>query len=286
MYQIIYENERGDIVDFGASPSLKALSFEGFGEVGAEIQSQQVPYQDGSRFVSSLLTERPLVIEFLIEGLSYGDVTALRRQLSRAFNPKLRGELTAIVAGQTYTIEVVPEHVPNFPTGSDNQGKKFQRGVIDLIAHYPYWKDPQELSRALHAYEGRFSLPFSFPIEFGISGDTTVLENEGDTEAPVTIDIQGPVTRPRVINETTGQFIMINRTLSADEVLHIDTNDQNKRVEIYRDGWAIEKAIGYLDHNSDFWKLEPGNNRIKYVADASQNEAIVAIAWHNQYTGI
>lgn len=286
MYTLIYENERGQRVDFGASPAIKAINFEGFGEVEAEIQSQKSPYRDGSRHIDSLLAERPLSIEFLLEGADYAEVSSLRREISRVFNPKLRGQLTAIVAGQNYIIDVVPEHVPTFPKGPSNQSKRHQFGVIDLIAHYPYWRDPQEVARALRAYQGRFSFPFSFPIEFGISGDATVLENTGDTETPVTIDIQGPVTRPRVINLTTGEYIVINRALSANEVLHVDTNDQNKRVEIYRDGTTIEKAIGYLDHTSDFWKLQPGHNEIQFIADAGDVNGIVAIAWYNQFTGI
>lgn len=286
MYTIIYENERGQRVEFGASPTIKAVNFEGFGEVEAVIQSQRAPYRDGSRFIDSLLAERALSIEFLIEGTDYAEVSGHRRQISRVFNPKLRGQVTAKVAGQTYIIDVIPEHVPTFPKGPDNQSKRHQFGVIDLIAHNPYWRDPQEVSRALQAYQGLFIFPFSFPVEFGVSGDTTILENTGDTETPVTIDIQGPVVRPRVINKTTGEYIVINRSLSANEVMHIDTNVQSKRVEIYREGWAIEKAMGYLDHTSDFWQLQPGRNEIQYIADSGGNDAIVAVAWHNQFTGI
>ena len=286
MYTITYENERGQSVDFSASPTLKSVSFEGFGELDADIQLQKAPYQDGSRFIDSVLTARSLSIEFLIDGVDYAEVSSVRRQLSRVFNPKLRGQLTATVAGQPYSIGTIPEHVPNFPSGSGNQGRRYQRGIIDLIAPNPYWQDPQEVSRALRAYEGKLNIPTTFPIEFGISGDTTILNNEGDVETPITIDIQGPVTNPRVINKTTGKYIRVILSLSANDVLHIDTGDRNKRVEIYRDGLAIEKAIGYLDHNSDFWKLDVGYNEIQYIADAGDGNAIVAIAWHDQYTGI
>lgn len=285
-YEIKYENERGDYVDFNASDSLKALKFEGFGEVESEVQTQRAPYIDGSRFVDSVLTERLISIEFVISGNNYSEVTDIRRRLARTFNPKVPGKLTVLVDGRPFEILAVPEHVPTFLGGSGSQGNRFQLGTIDLIAPDPYWRDPYKVSRALRAYEGKFTLPTTFPIELGVSGDSTLLLNQGDVETPVTIDIQGPVTNPQVTNRTTGKFIRVNRSLSADEVLHIDTSNQSKRVEIYRNGKTIEKAMGYLDHYSDFWKLEVGLNDVQYMADAGENDAIVAIAWQSYYVGI
>lgn len=285
MYTISYENERGNRIDFDRGISV--LNFDGFGEASAEIQTQRAPYQDGARFVDSLVSERSLSIEFMISGNSSDEVSYYRRLLSQAFNPKLTGKLTVKISGNEYYIIAIPEHAPNFPSGSGSQGQRYQSGVIDLLAvDDPYWRNPNEVSKALRAYSGKFVLPTTFPIEFGITGESTILTNIGDVEAPVTIDIQGPVTNPVVINRTTGQYIRINRSLSEDEVLHIDTNDLHKRVEVIRGGNRIENSLGYLDHFSDFWKLQVGDNDIQYLADAGTADAIVAVAWKNRYIGI
>jgi hypothetical protein len=86
-------------------------------------------------------------------------------------------------------------------------------------------------------------------------------------------------------NRTTGEFIRINTAIGPDEVLYIDTNPQAKRVEIHRSNQII-KAMGYFDHNADFWQLEVGENELRYTADEGIAEAIAAIGWHSRYIGI
>ncbi|PAE24081.1 phage tail domain-containing protein [Bacillus sp. 7894-2] len=286
LYEISYTNERGQTIDFDLSPQLKALSFEGFGEVEADVQSHRSPYQDGSRFIDSILHERPLEIMFMITGSSDYDIAQTRRNLSQVFNPKIPGTLTVIASGRTFLINVVPEHVPTFPSGPSNQGARYQKGAIDLIAHDPYWREPQQVSHALTAYEGLFSFPFSFPIEFGTEGDSTVVRNRGTVETSIELNIQGPVVNPVVTNETTGEYLKLNRALAANEVLHINTSRHNKRVEIYRDGLVIEKAWGYLDEFSDFFSLIPGDNLLSYKADSGTDIAIASVVWHNKFLGI
>lgn len=285
LYTIVYENERNERIDFEQTPEIVITDFTGFGEVDVDIQSQKAPYQDGSVFIDALLSERPVSLDFLIKGKDYAEVVANRRRLSRVFNPKLQGQLTVTVAGRSYIIDVVPEHAPNFPSGSGNQGQQYQKGVIDLIAHDPYWRDPNETSKPLHSYVGNFTFPFELPIELGVAGSHTTLYNEGDVPAPVRIDIQGPVTNPRIINNTTGEWIRVNVSVAHDEILHIDTTPGRKRAEIYR-GVFVSNAFGYLDHDSDWLTLTMGENDIEHIADAGDNDSLVAVTWNDQYIGI
>ena len=283
MESFTFTNSRNETVILTCEEPLWLREWEE--DSGAMIHLQKAPYQDGKTFIDSVLDPKFITINFEIFD-DYG-VSQYRALLSRIFNPKLgMGLLVYQKDNIKKEIHVISERLPYFPSGENNRVPYYQKGVIDLVCPNPYWQDPQELSRALRAYEGKLNIPTTFPIEFGISGDTTILNNEGDVETPITIDIQGPVTNPRVINKTTGKYIRVILSLSANDVLHIDTGDRNKRVEIYRDGLAIEKAIGYLDHNSDFWKLDVGYNEIQYIADAGDGNAIVAIAWHDQFTGI
>ncbi|MCT1577530.1 phage tail family protein [Oceanobacillus kimchii] len=283
MRRLTYENARGERIVFYLSPIL-IESLTGIGEVDADLQGQKSPYQDGETHLDVILQPRFIDLEGSILKTDLREMKAYRKHILKVCNPKLGlGKITLELDGDTKEIFGVLDGTPSFPERGRDVWQKF---LITWKCPDPYWRDPQEVSRALRSYRGKFILPTTFPFELGISGDSTILYNGGDVDAPVTIDIQGPVTRPRVINKTTGQFVILNRSLSADEVLHINTNDQNKRVEIYRGAETIEKAIGYLDHDSDFWKLEPGDNEIQYIADAGNADAIVAIAWHNHYLGM
>ena len=298
LYKLKYINERGESIEFKGNQydfqeptefknkttnPFNLIRFEGFGEVGANVQLQKAPFQDGSTHIETQLEERHPYLEFVIVANDWNTLSMYRQTVSQVFNPKINGRFEVSYDNKTFILYSIPESVPYF--GDEDKIGRTQIVSINLLCPDPYWRDPRVISRALRAYQGRFTLPTTFPVELGIEGDTTILTNEGDTPAPITIDIQGPVTNPQVINKTTGKFIRVNLSLSENEVLHIDTG-RPRRVEIYRDGRTIENAMGYIDHYSDFWELSVGPNEVQYIADAGNANAIVAVAWQNRYVGI
>lgn len=281
----MFTNAKNQTVELFDNP-YRLMRVEGLGETESSVQTQRAPYQDGVIYLDSVLNDKSIEIELKITGEHQQDLNAKRRSLASVFNPKLGvGKLRYISDDDIKEIDVVADAVPFFPDGQRNRKPTFQRSLVYLRALNPYWRDPQEVSRALRAYEGKFTFPFTFPVQFGVEGDVTTLQNDGDTSTPVIISIQGPIRRPMIENRTTGKHITINTTLTPEEVLYIDTSKQHKRVEIYR-GNQVIRAMGYLDHNSDFWELEVGKNEIRYRADEGLAEAIAAISWHNQYVGI
>ncbi|WP_164219393.1 phage tail domain-containing protein [Virgibacillus sp. YIM 98842] len=285
MFKLIYTNPKVQSIELFGAP-FRLTRVDGLGGTESETQMQRVPYQDGMIYLDSLLQDKPIEVEFKITGRDPEEVTEHRRRVSSIFNPKLgMGMLQYVGDGGIKEIGVVVESVPFFPDGRTNRGRTFQKTLIDLRAPYPYWRDPQQVSRSLRAYEGKFTFPFTFPVQFGIEGDKTIINNEGDTSAPVIITIQGPIRRPMVENRTTGEFILVNTSIGPDEVLFIDTSPQAKRVEIHRSNQII-KAMGFFDHNADFWQLQEGENELRYTADEGIAEAIAAISWHSQYVGV
>lgn len=282
MRRLTYENARGERIVFYLSPIL-IESLTGIGEVDADLQGQKSPYQDGETHLDTILQPRFIDLEGSILKTDLREMKSYRKHISRVCNPKLGlGKITLELDGDIKEIFGVLDGSPTFPERGRNVWQKF---LITWKCPNPYWRDPKEVSRALRAYEGKFTFPFTFPVQFGIEGDVTTLQNDGDTSTPVTISIQGPISRPMIENRTTGKHITVNTTLSPEEILYIDTSRQHKRVEIYK-GNQIIRAMGYLDHNSDFWELEVGKNEIRYRADEGLAEAIAAISWHNQYVGI
>ena len=283
--KLIYTSSAGRIIELYGAP-YRLYAFEGLGDVEAEIQTQRSPYQDGSAFIDAILGERHIQLELKIVAKTEQELSKLKRYLSSIFNPKTGlGLLQAYTADGIKEIHAIAESIPYFPDGAANRGKLFQKAMINLIAPNPYWRDPNQTAKALQSYVGNFTLPFTLPFELGVSGSRTTLFNEGDVPAPVTIDIHGPTTNPQVINRTTGDYIRINRTIANDEILHINTASGQQRVEIYR-GNTIEQGFGYLDHNSELFTLEIGENEIEHIADAGNADAIVAVSWQSRYGGI
>lgn len=282
MRRLTFENSRGETIIFYLSPLLIS-SLTGIAETDIINQDQQAPYQDGTTHVDTKLQPRYPTLEGTITFTDLVTIKEYRKQILRVCNPKLGlGRLAIELDGDRKEIDGVIDSI-SFP---DRGNSPYQEFVIAWKCPDPYWRDPQEVSRALKAYEGRFNLPFTLPLELGVSGDSTTLKNDGDVDCPITIDIQGPVMNPQVRNLTTNEFIRFNRSLSSDEVLHINTDDHNKRVEVYRNGSVIEKAWGYIEDDSTFFNLIVGDNELEYVADSGVADAIVAIAWQKRYMGV
>lgn len=260
-------------------------SLTGIGEVDVDIQSQQSPYQDGDNYIDTLLQPRFINLEGSITKTAFKDIKEYRKAILMVCNPKLGiGKITLELDGDTKEIEGVLDGSPVFPERGQTP---FQKFMITWKCPDPYWRDLNQVSKPLQSYVGNFTLPFTLPFELGVSGSRTVLHNDGDVPAPVTIDIHGPTTNPQVINRTTGEYIRINRSIAEDEILHINTASGMQRVEIQR-GESIEQGFGYLDHNgvlTDFM-LEIGMNEIEHIADAGNANAVVAVSWQSRYVGM
>ncbi|MYL44583.1 phage tail family protein [Virgibacillus halodenitrificans] len=287
MKSVRFTNSTGTSLDISTSSSSFLLSsIDGIGSVEADIQSQQSPYQDGVNYIDTLLQARPIPIVFTILADTPQELATKRRLVSNVFNPKKGlGLLEYRSFEDRYEINGTTESVPDFPSGRDNRGVTWQKVMVDILCPNPYWRNPNQTSQPLKAYVGNFTLPFTLPFELGMSGSRTTLYNEGDIPAPIRIDIQGPVTNPQIINRTTGEWLKINRSIAADEVLHINTTPGKKRVEIYR-GNEVYPALGYMDHDSDWIKLELGKNEIEHIADAGDRESLIAVTWNSMYVGI
>jgi len=280
--RLTFTNNRGESIEFYLSPFL-IESLEGIGEVEAELQEQVAPYRDGSIHIDAILRPRFIELEGSITNINLEEIRKKRQELSRVCNPKLGlGKITLELDGSIKEIHGVPEGSVVFP---DRERNPFQPFMITWKCPDPYWKDLQEVSRDLKAYEGKFTFPFQFPVQFGIESDNTTLINEGDTSAPVIIEIKGPIRRPVIENLTTGKYMQINAIIEADQTLVIDTNPRNKRVEI-KSGGETRKVMGFFDHGGDFWQLDVGENEIRYRADAGIADAVATVSWQNQYVGI
>ena len=95
MQKLIYTNSQGVSIDLTTDP-FGITEWEGFSNVEMEVQSQTVPFQDGSVYIDNLLSNRELSITVAInDNNNLSKRYELRRQLIAAFNPKLgEGTLT------------------------------------------------------------------------------------------------------------------------------------------------------------------------------------------------
>lgn len=283
MRKITFENQRGETIEFAYGPLL-ITSLTGIGEVDADIQGQQAPYQDGDSYIDTLLQPRFIDLEGSILKTNLIEIKQHRQHILRVCNPKLGpGKITLELDGDVKEIHGVLDGTPSLPERGQDVWQKF---MLTWKCPDPYWQDPNQTSKPLQSYVGNFTLPTMFPFELGVAGSRTELINSGDVPAPVLIEIRGQTTNPQIFNRTTGEYIRINRTIAKGETIFINTHPGNKYVEIHDEDGNIQQGFGYLDHDSTLFTLEIGPNVIEHVADAGNPDSLVSVTWQSRYVGI
>jgi hypothetical protein len=271
------ENSRGESIELG---QMKPFFVELFDEdTAVQIRSTKAPFQDGSSYEGSSFDERTISIEGRIMD---NDLMACRRTMQRVINPKFCPlKLSYEENGEVREIQATTESIPKFLSGQGNKGVGYQKYLIQLICHEPFWINAIEESEEMSYIMGGLKFKLCLPGRFSSRGFKKKCENKGDVETPVIITFKGPATTPVVKNLTTGEFIKLNKSLEADDVLSISTAFGNKYVRING-----ENAFHYIDLTTTFWSLVPGENILSYESNDDSVKTKVAIKWKDKFTGI
>ena len=280
-----YTNARGESITFRNNSSFFIGSVEGLGDVDADNQSQKAPYQDGDSYIGSNLEPRFLSFQVTIRGLNDTDISEKRYQLASLFNPKLGLGVFEYKYGDVIrTIVAVSEHIPKYGTGFENLGRRHQKAIVSLKCPNPYWRSIEITEEP--AFEPLFQFPFEGEFQMGMQRDRRSIMNDGDSPAPLFVEFFGPASNPKIINNTTGEYIKINQQLNENERMLIDTTDGNKSVFFVDSNGNKRNVFNWIDLNSTFFKLEIGENDIEYTADSDIQGAVVNISYSKLYAAI
>ena len=275
MVNLKYTNDNGESITIGYSPPFWLIDKDGFSNVNNEINSSKSIYQDGETENSSTLSSRYITVqgEYLVTNIQEG-----RNKLIRVFNPKLKGILTYNEGTFSKTIECRPESSPFI---TKLQGATFSF-IINLYCPNPYWRDISISDEEMVTWTGGMTFPLSLPTEFAMAGERIInIINNGDVATPITLEISGTATNPKITNTLTGEYIKVNRTLVDGDTLIITTEFANKRVE--QNGINV---FNYIDLNSTFFSLNPGDNVIELTTDDINDNATIRINYRNRYLGV
>ena len=298
-YEIKYKNNAGEEVHFKAEkkgnlfvapdePSIpssgnpyRLMMFEGLGEVAAEIHLSKSFAQDGSTHSSTVLSERHPYLQFVLVGKDWEDLSRIRRQATRVFNPKSKGILEFSYGANTYVLKVIPESLPVY-SQEDTSGKT-QVASVSLVAPDPYWQNETMKEIEMVTLTGGFTFPLSLPTQMALEGEKIKLViNNGDVDTPIILEIVGKATNPKITNLITGEFIKVNRTLQDGDKLIISTEFGNKKVEL--NGISV---FNYIDLESTFFSLGVGDNLIELTTDdIGGDNANIKLKYYNRYLGV
>ena len=224
---------------------------------------------------------RPITIEF--DYLENDEKKSQMRQtLIRFFSPFRSGNLTIDYMGIVRTIQY---EVSGFKISSKNIYEGLSC-LLELSCMDPLFQDVIENGEQISTWIGGWKWKFKLPFRMKQRGEPQKnIINEGDVETPIEIEFHGPAVNPKIINHSTGEFIRIKKEITSDEVLYINTAFGKKRVEIIRNG-TREDAFDYIDLDSRFFSLRPGDNVIEYQSENGLAPQSVQIYYYNRYLGV
>ncbi len=295
MQEIIITNQNGESITLGNQAPYFLETVDGVGEVPVALESQKAPKQDGSTYIDNTLENRAISIEGTIITKGHpAAVLAARRLMQRVLNPK-SGEVTITYhqGNQVKEIMGIAETTPVFPGGSGSKGLYYQKFLLHLICHKPFWQDLIEGREEIALWVSDWEFPVEIPadgMEFGHRATTLIknIINNGDVECGIRVEFRAlsTVSNPSIFDFNSREFIKVKQDLVAGDKLIITTHFGNKRVELIKSDGTVKNVFNYIDLDSTFLQLQPGDNLLQYDAEQGIDNLEVSIYHRPLYLGI
>jgi hypothetical protein len=179
--------------------------------------------------------------------------------------------------------------IPEAGLEFENRLANYQTDIpLTFRCESPYWYSLTKSSITL-AYSGEgFTLPFDFSISFGSQDFSKVVQNLGQTHAPVEIIIEGHGETPSLLNADTGARMKITSPLATGYVLAINTDPAQLSATVQDNEGNVASAFGLLDVQSPLtaFTLRPGANRLLYEPGGTAALSRITVRWYAQYEGV
>lgn len=263
MYRIILENMKGEKLELTNNPAYTITSIDGLYPPSAAINTSTMATMDGSKFNSSRVNERNIVIELAIESPAEEN----RINLYKYIKAKQFIKLYYINDSRDVYIEGYVESMPI------QLFEIKQKAQISILCPFPYFKNIKENIIDLASVISEFEFPFSIPEE-GIAFSVLEVQTEksiinyGDVPNGIIIELiaTGSVLNPKIYNVETREHFILNFEMQPSDKITINTIKGEKGVTLLRDG-IESNLISCLAVGSTWFQLSPGDNIFTYEAD-------------------
>jgi len=206
---------------------------------------------------------------------------ARRRTFIRSLNPK-RGQGTLTLTepdGATRSIGVLYTDGMEGDESLDAAGARWCITALVFAVPSPYWTG-SEVTTTWKTDVGGDFFPF-LPLTVGDSqvlGAVTV-DNDGDDNAFPVWTINGPATSVTLSNITTGQTLVLTRTITGADTIVIDTRERRQTALLN----GTTNLWPDLSTDSTMWPLEPDTNQLTLTVAGSTAETSVRMTYQPRY---
>lgn len=282
MKEIKVINERNQSLIIGDDSNYALSNIIGISPPNANIQTSSIANFDGSTFISSVVNQRNIVISLQLRGdiefnrLRLYDIFKIKRKVTLYYYSDL---IEAKIEAYVETVDVPPMSRPVM-------------AMISLICPKPYFEDMDQIVTDISSIEGQFSFPLeltSTGIQLGTlqtSQEVNVVNN-GDIPIGMIIRLRaiGDVVKPKLINTQTLEFIELNTSMISGDVITINTEIGQKRIELNRGG-EITNIFNTIVIGSKFIQLKEGDNILYGTAESGSASLLIEVEYRVKYSGV
>lgn len=286
MYGITFQNNNGDILDCDGT-RYDLISCEGLSCPSAEITYTELAGHDGGIFNSKRLEKRNLVPTIKI----HNPAQANRINLYNFFQA---GAEIRVNYKSDYRDCYITGRIESFEPDIFSVNEEVN---ISILCGDPYWKAAKTEEIILSHATGLFHFPFykdeddDTTIVFGeMTEDMTnyIVNNDGvDVGMIITIknSLKDDTNNIKITNETTGDFLALNYTMSAGESIVINTRSGEKSITSISSDGTETNIINAIGKDSSFIYLTTGANELSFTC-SDYDEVGVAIEVLKLYQGV
>lgn len=286
--RLIYTNERGESIEFSHASIYNTNKVSGLSDIRNAIYSINSMGQDGDTYLGNRIQSREIEILGSIATRDKAEALTMRRNLNHVLNPQIGAKMIYEYGDFRRVIDCRVDNAPMY-----SRKAIFQDFTVQLVCHNPFWREETESATDVAAWLGGFEFQLEIPIDTGIemgSREPSIIVNvynQGDVKTGIRIDFRaiGTVANPSLLNIYTGEFIKVNYTLEAGDVLSVSTYYGGKEVILKTGGGSMD-AFRYLDADSSYLQLDVGDNLFRYDAESGVDALEVSIYHNNQYLGV
>ena len=289
-YTVKIQNANGEMVQVYPSDDFILTGITGITPADATINATEMATIDGSRFNSSHVSARNVVIELKPRGEGRR-VRKSRVGLYRYIRTKQKVRLFLKNDQRDVYIDGYVEKFEDAGTiFSDDQ-----RLQLSVICPDPFFRDnsadEEEIvfSNITALFHFPFAIEVDYPIPFSVQLNTQykTIYNAGDTACGMILRVKaaGPVTNPKFYDEANNDTMTFDIELVAGDELIVSTIRGQKSAVLRRDGVSTN-VINTMTHDSSWLVLEPGDNIFYYSADEGFGNMTLTFIFTNLYEGI
>lgn len=245
---------------------------------------------NGAMYMGGRLRERNMSLIGCLN-ISPSRFQVEKRKLCSIINPL---HLVRVI-NENYTIEGYPVSTVKFAYNDEENITGLYKFVIDIVCPDPYWKDITKNKSEIALWKGMFHFPLLIPkqkgIIMGLKQPSLIVNvyNKGHVETGMMIEFRakGTLSNPSLFNVNTRESIKINKSMVAGEVIKVNTNYGEKRIENILNG-VTTNILNLIDlgGGDTFLQLDVGDNLLRYDADINPSNLEINIYFSPKYLGV